>query len=153
MNKTYGLAVVLITAAAMLLSAAGEQDSEMAADSDGGPQYGGTLTAVSAAFVIGPESPDPADGQGHSTLFLSLIQERPRIGDHEKYGPKGTGEYPFTLVGPMPDKYARGLLLESWDITPEQFTWHLRKGVMWAADNVDYMENREMVAEDVVARP
>ena len=151
MNKTYGLAVALLTATAMLLSAAGEQDSEMAADSDGGPQYGGTLTAVSAAFVIGPESPDPADGQGHSTLFLSLIQERPRIGDHEKYGPKGTGEYPFTLVGPMPDKYARGLLLESWDITPEQFTWNLRKGVMWAADNVDYMENREMVAEDVVA--
>ena len=151
MNKTYGLAVVLITAAAMLLSAAGEQDSEMAADSDGGPQYGGTLTAVGAAFTFGPESPDPADGQGHTTHFLTLIQERPRIGDHEKYGPKGTGEYPFTLVGPLPDKYARGLLLESWEVTPEQHTWHLRKGVMWAADNVDYMENREMVAEDVVA--
>ena len=89
MNKTYGLAVVLITAAAMLLSAAGEQDSEMAADSDGGPQYGGTLTAVGGAFGFGPESPDPADNQGHTTLFLALIQERPRIGDHERVRSQG----------------------------------------------------------------
>jgi len=44
----------------------------------------------------------------------------------------------------------KGLLLESWEISNEQMTWHVKSGIHWAADNVDWMENRELTAQDMV---
>ena len=72
------------------------------------------------------------------------------IADFETYGPRGTGESPFTMSGYIPDKFLTGQLLESWEVTPTKITWHVRPGIYWAADNVDWMENRELTAQDIV---
>ncbi len=126
-----------------------EEEEEPAA---GAPQYGGTLTVMIGAGKGDPASPDIADGSFWSpSQFLNPIQERPVIGDFEKYGPRGTGEYAFQVGAYQPEVYMKGHLLESWEISPDKTIWNIRPGVYWAADNVDYMENRELTAEDVVA--
>ncbi|GAH36338.1 unnamed protein product, partial [marine sediment metagenome] len=51
----------------------------------------------------------------------------------------------------LAEEFMKGRLLESWEVTPEKLVWHVRPGVYWAADNVDWMENRELTAEDMVA--
>ncbi|GAJ07285.1 unnamed protein product, partial [marine sediment metagenome] len=60
------------------------------------------------------------------------------------------GEYAFQLKAYIPDEYLTGMLLEDWVITPEKTIWHVRPGIYWAADNVDWMDNRELIAQDVV---
>ena len=140
---------IALLATASLLFAGGSSDSDTTTTTTDGPQYGGTFTVVNQALGTGPVNPDPAVGGDGN--FIVPILEKPRFGDHEKYGPKGTNEFPFTLVGPLPDKYAKGVLIESWEVSPEKFVWKVREGVTWAADNVDFMDNRELTADDIVA--
>jgi len=83
--------------------------------------------------------------------YLYGIVESPLRGDFETYGPRGTNEFSFQSKGYIPDQCLKGHLIESWDISPEQTVWHVRPGIHWAADNVDWMENRELTAEDMVA--
>ena len=59
MNKTYGIAVVLLAAAAMLLSAAGEQDSEMAAESRRRPAIRGYSDRGQRRLRDRPGEPGP----------------------------------------------------------------------------------------------
>ncbi|GAI82289.1 unnamed protein product, partial [marine sediment metagenome] len=94
--------------------------------------------------------PDLAGGAWGPTQWLSPMQERPIMGDFEKYGPRGTDEYAFRLTGCyVPEQYLRGWLLEDWEVTLEKLVWHVRPGIYWMAiDGV--MEARELVAQDIV---
>jgi len=73
------------------------------------------------------------------------------MGDFVKYGPRGTDVFGFDLAGYNPPDFMMGALIESWEASPEKAVWHVRQGVYWAADNVDFMENREVTADDIVA--
>ncbi|MBA7701492.1 Heme-binding protein A [subsurface metagenome] len=84
--------------------------------------------------------------------FSEPIQERPLIGDFEKYGPRGTGEFAFQLMGYVPAKFLTGQLLESWEVTPEKLVWHVRPGIMWQPGHTGIMEARELTADDIVDR-
>jgi peptide/nickel transport system substrate-binding protein len=98
-----------------------------------------------------PTTPGITNPGNVATTWLSPIQEKPFIGDVEKYGKRGSGEYAFQVVTYMPPQYTKGQLIEEWEVTYEKITWKVRQGVMWQPGKTDYMEARELVAEDVVA--
>jgi len=73
--------------------------------------------------------------------------------DFEKYGPRGTNEWPFEVheLHRTPEEFWRGALAETWEVSPERLTFHIRSGVTWAAyGKEDVMEPRELTAADVV---
>jgi len=84
-------------------------------------------------------------------LYLTPVLEGPLVGDFLERGPRGTGEFAFQMGNYVPGEFLTGQLLESWEVSLEEMVWHVRPGVYWAADNVDWMENRELTAADVVA--
>jgi peptide/nickel transport system substrate-binding protein len=143
--------VVAFTLIGGFAFASGKKEIKPGAAVTGEPQYGGTLTIAHSYITTAGDPPNPDIAAGHHspTRWLKPIQENPIIGDIEKYGPRGTGEYPFNTVF-IPMRYIKGHLIESWEITPERTVWKVRPGIHWAADNVDWMDNRELVAEDVV---
>ncbi|MBN1685267.1 MAG: ABC transporter substrate-binding protein [Spirochaetales bacterium] len=123
---------------------------EMAA-STGEPQYGGTLTLF-IRHDYDPPGPDIKDAFRDSFHWLDFLQQKPIVGDYETYGPMGSGVYEFGLLGAIPDKYQKGLLLESWETTFEKLTWHVRPGIYWAptATQSAWMKAREFTAADLV---
>ncbi len=158
-KKFLWLGVSFLLVAALVLTACGpavpgEQEEEEEEEEEVVPQHGGTLTAFwpSAKFQMSePASPDIGDGYWAPTQWLAPVQDTPFIGDFVKYGPKGTGAFAFDLAGYNPEEFMMGALIESWEVSPEQTVWHVRQGVYWQADHVDFMETREVVAEDIVA--
>ncbi|GAH72185.1 unnamed protein product, partial [marine sediment metagenome] len=112
----------------------------------GEPQYGGTLTVLTTVSATDPASADVADGVWASTVWLGTIMDRPVLGDYEKYGPRGTNEYPFTQIAYQPEEYMRGNLIESWEVSLDKITWHIRPGVYYQGRDV--MESREYTAYD-----
>ena len=117
------------------------------------PKYGGTLTIWTRASMAEPPSPDERDAQFNCLPLLEVIQEMPVLGDWEKYGPKGTGEYHFDHSQYVPWKYLKGQILESWELSQEKAIWHIRSGIHWAPTKRQsaWMKARELVAEDVAA--
>ena len=102
---------------------------------------------------VDPPSPAIADGQFIATAWLDNLQERLTVGDTEKYGLRGGGEYKFHAAGYIPEKYLKGLLLESWEVSLEKLVFHVRPGIYWAPNEEQsaWMEARELTAEDVAA--
>jgi peptide/nickel transport system substrate-binding protein len=129
---------------------AGQRKEEPTVAVEGEPQYGGTLTMFARAQFVDPSSPDRMLSSDNSWDFMAQsFQEMPLVGDFEKYGPRGTGEYDFTLRGFSYLQYMKGCLLESWDITPEKIVWNVRPGVYWHGNRPHVMESRELTAEDM----
>jgi len=144
----------LIVAAFVLSScgpavAPGEQEEE---EEEAWTPYGGTLTIWQRGGFGDPPSPDIGDGFFEQIYWLGFIFETPLIGDLETYGPRGTGEFAFQLTSYIPDRFLKGHLLESWDVTKDKVVWHVRPGIMWQGTNGygKVMENRELVAQDIV---
>ncbi len=116
-----------------------------------GPQYGGTFTIFARANQLAePPNPDIMAGQYNAFIYLDPIQETLLYGDVHK-GPRGTGEHKFQVHFYIPDEFLKGRLLDRWEVTHEKIVLYPKKGVHWAADNVDFMENREITAEDIAA--
>ena len=115
----------------------------------GVPQYGGTVTNFidwgSAATVA-----DVTLGLWPTILYISPVCEYLISGDFEQYGPRGTGEYSFRIEREIPEQFCKGNLAESWEVTVDKLTFHIRQGVHWAAYGKEHvMESRELTAEDV----
>jgi peptide/nickel transport system substrate-binding protein len=143
------LAFVLV---ASLVLAGGGTEKEVTEPA--GPQYGGTLTAWLQDGEHEPPSPDPKDAQTLRSTWLQIIQERLTVGDFEKYGPRGTGEFAFNVLEYVPAQYLKGQMLESWEFQPDKTIWHLRKGVYWAPTKDQIARGvmkgpRELTAQDV----
>ncbi|GAI59533.1 unnamed protein product, partial [marine sediment metagenome] len=98
-----------------------------------------------------PGSPYIMDNNWPALLYLTPVLEGPLVGDFLERGSRGTGEFAFQMGNYVPGEFLAGQLLESWEVSLEEMVWHVRPGVYWAADNVDWMENRELTADDVVA--
>jgi len=130
---------------------AGSSTTTLTNANDGEPVYGGTFTITPRAGNK-PTSPDPMDNQGGRTWYTSLIQETPMIGDFETYGPRGTGEWDFKLIGAIPEKFWKGLLITDWEVTPQRITWTVRDGINWAPNaNTPWMTARALTAADIAS--
>ncbi len=141
---------LLLAAMAMASPGGGETQTTMAASS-GEPVYGGTLTLWSR-LAAEPASPSESDSQWISTFGLMPIQETLCMGDIDKYGANGTGEYAFQVSGYIPDQYITGRLLESWTVGPANMKCVVRQGINWAPTEKQkaWMPVRELTADDIV---
>ena len=148
MKKRMFLVLSLLLSASFAFAAGGDE-AEPAMAMDGEPVYGGTITYLGHVYSAEPTSPDLQDGMYDHLYWLTPIQEAPVVGDLEKYGPRGNGEYKFQSRGYIPWKYLKGHLIESWEVTQSTLTWHVRPGIYWAGR--DIMESRELTADDVAA--
>jgi len=115
--------------------------------------YGGTFTFFGPGQNSEPPSPAIADGMFPALSWLAYMQEMPVIGDVEKYGANGTGEWDFKSDAYQPADFMKGLLLESWETSLDKMVWHVRPGIHWQGTNAvkKVMENRELTAEDIAA--
>jgi len=150
-----GITVLLILALAVIAVYAGGRKEPVTAAEEkaapGVPQYGGTFTAFIRHFSDDPPGPAMADAHRGSFHWLDHLLQKPVIGDYETVGPIGNGKYPFQLLGAIPDKYQKGNLLESWEISFEKLVWHVRPGIHWAPTEHQsaWMEPRELTAQDI----
>ena len=152
---TTGLAVMcglVLTATGLWASAASEAepaaaaDREMVRDPSTGqmilkPQYGGS---IAQGWTRLGEHADTWWGGGAREL-VTLVLEKMGIADWATPRDK----YDFKSWTP-PLSIVRGLLAESYDISPDglTLTFHIRKGVHW--QDKPPMNGRELVAEDIV---
>ena len=134
----------LLVAALVLASCAVEEEEEPAV---GEPQYGGTLTLASGLWVGDPPSADMCDNLWPTPVYLGPVLDYLITGDVEKYGPRGTNEYPFTSPLYVPETLCGGGLVESWEVTADKIVFHIRPGVYWTGKE-GVMESREYTAYD-----
>jgi len=113
------------------------------------PEYGGTLTVLHTHGGTEPQTWDPWDCNWIVDVHTSPYMENLAMGDFEKYGPRGTNQFPFNDMEYIPIQFLRGCVAESWEL-PDDTTviYHLRKGVMFP-DKPGVMAAREMTADDV----
>ena len=77
------------------------------------------------------------------------------IGDFDTYGPRGSGDFDFKLIGAIPMKYIKGNLIDSWEVDQSKITWRVKSGIYWAPTEAQsaWMDAREFTAEDLAVRP
>lgn len=125
------------------------QEGEATAAPSGEVQYGGTLTYGMIFMERDMDNWDPCGGSWTTSPRSFPFQESLLSGDMSK-GMTGSGEHRFVgrYIGP---DYARGELMESWELSqnPLRLVFHIREGVHFYADHVDYMDSRELTAQDV----
>lgn len=146
------VAVALVVFTGPLFANAEQEEPEQAMmESTGEPQHGGTLTLF-LRHDYDPPGPDVNDAFRDSLHWMDFLQQKPIVGDYGTYSPQGNGEYDFGLLGAIPEKYQKGLLLESWETSYEKLTWHVKPGVYWAPTETQsaWMEAREFTADDLV---
>jgi peptide/nickel transport system substrate-binding protein len=145
--KVLFLMLVFGLTAGFVFAEGGSEDDMAAME---GPQYGGTLTYSFWEFRE-PTNWDVTSGSWTSTSrFLYPMYSFLVIGDTETYGARGTDQYAFQAHQEVPDEYLKGDLAESWEVSAEGLTFHLRKGVMYTGNDRIGMAKREFVAEDAV---
>ena len=144
--------VVLALALAIVglpVFAAGEAETSEAAETAGGPQYGGTLTLGYAD--LDPPTADVVEGRWPTTKYTSFVLDYLLTADLDKFGPRGENMHAFTAPLSVPEEFTRGGVIEDWEITSNKLIFRIRPGVQWAAIGKEHvMESREFVAEDVV---
>jgi peptide/nickel transport system substrate-binding protein len=121
----------------------------------GTPQYGGKLTFVFEAY-------SNEDSGGFDIAYSPKVWstgmwdnpflDRLMVGDIEKYGPRGSNQYPFQSTQYIPEEFLYGQIAQTWEITasPLTFIFHIRHGIMWSGNSVIGMAPRELTADDVV---
>ncbi len=150
-TKIFILMLALVLAAAFCF-AGGKKEVTTTGAAPGGPQYGGTLTMLHQRSMGDPPSPAQKDSQVQAIEgWLAAIQEHGILGDYRKFGGMGTGEFMFEFSDYIPWKYTKGHLFESWEVTPQKATIHVRRGVYWAPNEEQkaWMPVRELTAEDI----
>ena len=120
--------------------------------SGSGPQYGGTLVFLTERSREKPPGWDVEEAASASAMVYVNPYEEYLLGvDVQRYGPRGTNEFPFAMAEEeVPEKYLKGMLAEGWEVTtkPLGVTFHIRKGVMWTGNPRIGMAQREFTAQD-----
>ncbi|UXZ34978.1 ABC transporter substrate-binding protein [Cupriavidus gilardii] len=133
-----------IAAAVALALAAGSALAQAEA-----PKYGGTVEIGSVYPTISALSWDLADWNWKQNYDTGQVYEQLFVADLSKAKRNG-GKYAFQADAWLPEDAIRGELAESWKWTdPLTLEVKLRKGVKFPA-KPGVMEERELVAEDVV---
>jgi len=128
--------------------AGGEKETgDTASAATGEPQHGGTFRSY---IDFEPKSWDEWDAYGAMCQLHALHLGQLVGGDIEKYGPRGTNDFPFTLTEYIPDGTLVGVLAESWELTsnPLGVKFKIRKGMMWTGNDRIGMKPREYTAHD-----
>ena len=114
------------------------------------PKAGGTFTMLEMYPATNPISWDNLNWVWKHGYDTGFYIEHLMMGDLQK-GPRGTKQYDFLENSWIPIEFARGELLEKWEVkkNPPQVVLTLRKGVMWQ-EKPGVMKAREFVADDVV---
>jgi peptide/nickel transport system substrate-binding protein len=116
------------------------------------PKPGGTLTYMTERSRDQPPGWDVEEAASATAmLYVNPYEEYLMIADVLKFGPRGTNEFPFSMMEEeVPERYLTGSLAESWEITkdPVGVKFHIRKGVMWTGNKNIGMAPREFTAED-----
>jgi peptide/nickel transport system substrate-binding protein len=153
MKKTLfiGLAICCFFIAGPVFAGGTEEPGTTTAMGTDEPQHGGTLTLF-IRHDYDPPGPDVTDAFRDSLHWMDFLQQKPIVGDYGTYSPQGNGLYDFGLLGAIPEKYQKGLLLEKWETSYEKLTWHVKPGVFWAPTETQsaWMKAREFTADDLV---
>ena len=114
------------------------------------PQYGGTYIMTLGWGGGGPANWDAQSVAGlTANTWVAPCLDYILIGDIEKYGPRGTNEFPFTTAEFVPTKYLGIGLAESYEWTDSlTLTFHIRKGVYFTGNARIGMASREFTAAD-----
>lgn len=117
-----------------------------------GGMYGGTLTIGTSRINNEIRSADLRTGDWPMDTYASPFLERLVIGDIDGAGPRGANLSPFDYGGGgIGESVITGQIAESWEVLPDKLVYNIRDGIMWYADHVDFMETRELTADDVAA--
>lgn len=139
-----GAAIVAAVALAGMAVTAGSAIAQAEA-----PKYGGTVEIGSVYPTISALSWDLADWNWKQNYDTGQVYEHLFAADLSKSKRNG-GKYAFQADAWLPEDAIRGELAESWKWTdPLTLEVKLRKGVKFPA-KPGVMEERELVAEDVV---
>jgi peptide/nickel transport system substrate-binding protein len=108
---------------------------------------GGTFTY----YLWGGDVPDAdmTDDYWPTVMYTAPIIEYLIRGDFEKYGPRGTNQSDFTTEQIVPEAFAVGTVITSWDVTASSITFHVKKGCMWTGNDHIGMAPREYTANDM----
>lgn len=100
-------------------------------------------------YLWGGDVPDAdmTDGYWPTPMYTAPTIEYLIRGDFEKYGPRGTDQSDFTTEQIVPEAFAIGTVITSWDVTAGSITFHIRPGVLWPA-KAGVMAQRPYTAED-----
>jgi peptide/nickel transport system substrate-binding protein len=148
--KRFIYVIIAFLTLSALLFAGGEKEAEKKAEpAVGEPQYGGKITQILHVRAI--PGADLCVLKWPTAMYTSPVLEFLLRGDFEKYGPRGTGEFQFSMERNIPEKYLTGAIAESWNVTADRLTFPIRPGIRWAAiGREDVMESRELTPDDVV---
>lgn len=120
------------------------------AQTEGKPQYGGTLEVVTMNRALSVLTWDPADWNWKMNHDAGQFYEHLFAGDLSKAKRNG-GKHAFAADAWLPTDAIRGELAESWEMkeNPLRVEVKLRKGIMFP-EKPGVMQSREFVADDVV---
>ena len=113
------------------------------------PRYGGTVNIVTQHAALNALSFNQYNWvwkTNHDGPFLDHL-----IAGDLEFGPRGSGENPFTAFDWIPPEQYRGELADSWSIEedPLRLVFNIRQGIYWPAKE-GVMPRRELVASDIV---
>ena len=150
-QKKFLLLMLIWALSVSLVFGAGPQEEQAVKVATGGePQYGGIITNF-IGWECETPSADLADQTWATHMFTNPVLEHLIQGDFEKYGPRGTGDWDFTVEAVIPEQYCKGLLVDSWEVTTDKITFQTASGIYWAAAGKEHvMESRELTPEDIV---
>ncbi|MGY8525369.1 ABC transporter substrate-binding protein [Paracidovorax citrulli] len=143
------LGAIAATATALVWHAGAANAQAQAQAQAQAPKYGGTVEVGSVYATISALSWDLADWNWKQNYDTGQVYEHLFAADLSKAKRNG-GKYAFQADAWLPEDAIRGELAESWKwLDPLTLEVKLRKGVMFPA-KAGVMEERELVAEDVV---
>ena len=110
------------------------------------PIKGGTFTY----YLWGGDvtDADMTDAYWPTVEYAAPIVEYLIRGDFEKYGPRGTDQSDFTTEQIVPEAFAIGTVVSSWEVTAQSITFNIKHGVMWPANSNINFASREYKASD-----
>ena len=125
-----------------------EEEEEVVTPTAGEPQYGGTLR-MHTMYSTDPPSWDLMVGKHVTASQNSPYMEELVVGDVIGKGPRGTNQYSFGILGSIPEDVLTGNLAQSWEwVDTSTLVFHIRPGIMWAANPYIGFQSREYTAYD-----
>jgi peptide/nickel transport system substrate-binding protein len=150
-----GLSFLLVAALVLssLISSCGTKTSTTSVTTATSSTAAATKPITGSTFTYYLWGGDVTDADMTDYYWPTVMYSAPIIeylirGDFEKYGPRGTKQSDFTTEQIVPEQFAIGTVISSWDVTASSITFHIKHGVMWPANPNINFTSREYKASD-----